>query len=1122
MRNTPSDRSRERSPERTDEHPGTDPVTVSVVIKAYNEEPNIARAIDSAWNALGRLAQVGGLSNGEVILADGGSSDRTVAIAIEHGARVAQLAGGVPRSCGIGPQLGYQYARGDFICLIDGDMALDPDFLPAALRLLQDHPQIAGIGGRVRDVHVVNLEFKRRHLRGAPDLAPGPVDRLNGGGLYRHRAIEDVGYFSDRNLHGYEEYDLAARLRAAGWSLHRLPIPAVDHYGHAIGGYRLLWRRIKTRYVDGIGEMLRAAIGQPHRRLVFADLPEIRLWLGVYLGWLTATAIVIFAPGLTKLALLAGLAGLPILALGWRYRSPALGCYAFVSWSAHAFGMARGFLAPRVPPDSWIESTISGPGGTEVPHAASLSLPPERSRIPAMATSLLAFCIGVAATIGLVNGFASSAGTDDAKWVAVRDRNLAIPEGSPLDFSNLSPQEPAGSRGRVIASLGGSLAFTNEPSRRVPFLCASLAWSPASGSFPDKATADRYAQQLRAHGYNIARFHFADATLMAGRARDFDVDPEQLDRLRYLLAALKRAGIYWMIDGMTSQAGGLGGVEDRWGDSRDLKLAIHVDDGARAHWKRLVETVFGSINPYTGLVPLKDPALALVVLVNENGVEFASILAEKSSGLAYSELLRPGFNAWLAKTYGTTAALRAAWRDLGSGETLEAKTVQLPALRAERGARMRDLQRYFLSLETATFGWMRDEIRALGYPGLVSAYNNWSTTQTDLGRAILPVVTVNAYHDEVPSLDPGTTITQTSSLDDGAEYLRRMIGRRWIDRPFVVTEYDQLFWNRFRHEAGLLVPAYAALQGWDAICRHAAGPIELSFDQTAPHKRAMLPYGISLDPVARAGETLAALLFRRGDVAQAPSLVALPFGTQGDLIDDGQGRLPDSITKIGLLTRFGLSARQGPANPSETTLLPPRAHLTEPDFAKRLASLRQIGIVAPDNPSDEGTGRYRSLDGQIDLDVRDRLLQVVTPHTVAASYVSIKRALRLGPLTIESASGPALLAASALDGQALGSTRRVLLIFATDATNTAMSFSGADHRTVRDFGRLPVLIERQTARLLFAADAPQNWTARSLRLDGSPGEAMAITPREGALALELDNAAPAHGPTTFFLLERVS
>lgn len=83
-------------------------------------------------------------------------------------------------------------------------------------------------------------------------------------------------------------------------------------------------------------------------------------------------------------------------------------------------------------------------------------------------------------------------------------------------------------------------------------LCASLAWSPASGGFPDHVTADRYARQLAMHGYNLARLHFVDASLMFGRDRDFDYDPETLDRIQYLLAALKRNGIYWMVDGLVA------------------------------------------------------------------------------------------------------------------------------------------------------------------------------------------------------------------------------------------------------------------------------------------------------------------------------------------------------------------------------------------------------------------------------------------------------------------------------------------------------------------------------------------------------------------------------------------
>ena len=54
---------------------------VSVIIPALNEEHRIASAIDSSFAA----------GAAEVIVADGGSSDATIAIAREHGARSVQL-----------------------------------------------------------------------------------------------------------------------------------------------------------------------------------------------------------------------------------------------------------------------------------------------------------------------------------------------------------------------------------------------------------------------------------------------------------------------------------------------------------------------------------------------------------------------------------------------------------------------------------------------------------------------------------------------------------------------------------------------------------------------------------------------------------------------------------------------------------------------------------------------------------------------------------------------------------------------------------------------------------------------------------------------------------------------
>ncbi|CAA9346138.1 MAG: GH148, partial [uncultured Microvirga sp.] len=525
---------------------------------------------------------------------------------------------------------------------------------------------------------------------------------------------------------------------------------------------------------------------------------------------------------------------------------------------------------------------------------------------------------------GVIGGLAAVPAPLAAEWLTVPDESLVVARGSALDFSGLSAPGPAGVAGRVIVGASGALSFAQAPDRRARLNCASIAWSPATGGFPDHRTADLYAEQLRIHGYNLVRFHYVEATLMTDRKGDFDFDPEALDRFRYFLAALKRQGIYWVFDVLTSPNGARGDVfPHRWVEKHDLKLEVYVDDGARRHWRRLAETLLGAVNPHTGIRPLDDPALALVVLANENGLEFLSLLQSRKTGQAYPDKLRPAFNAWLRKTYPNEGALKAAWGGLETGESLGAGTVHFPRDRFDPGPRMRDKQRFFLDLEAETFGWMERELRSLGYRGLVTSYNNWGSTAADLTRGQLSVVARHGYFDEVLGYEPGESITQRSSLDDEAGYVRSLAAARWLGRPFVVTEYGHPFWNRFRREAGLVLPAYAALQGWDFVCRHAEGAIDLSTRQSAPRKRQLTPYGIGLDPVARAGETLAALLFHRGDVAPARGVAAIPLGGERDLVDQGQGDWPADLTTVGLMTKLGLVAP-----PAEASTGSPRLVLT--------------------------------------------------------------------------------------------------------------------------------------------------------------------------------------------------
>ncbi len=338
-------------------------MTVSVIIKTLNEEKRIARTIETALSA---ISSVGG----EVIVADSGSSDRTVAIAAAHPVRIVQIMPPAEPSCGIGPQLGYQYARGEYICLIDGDMELDENFIPEALDYLARNPKVAGVTGHVEEKMLDSLEYTRRVTRDAPEARIGTIDRMNGGGLYRRSAIETVGYFTDRNLHCHEEFDLGVRLRNAGWILHRLDRRFVSHYGHAINSYRLLVRRWRTRYLFGIGELMRASIGKPHWRTVIADLPELKLWALVGCWMLASLALLVLLPAkLLAASIVLAIAAGVVAAMSVRKGSLAMGLYTVTAWLFHTTALPFGYFRPRRDPRLWVESRELG--GQDAEHASA-------------------------------------------------------------------------------------------------------------------------------------------------------------------------------------------------------------------------------------------------------------------------------------------------------------------------------------------------------------------------------------------------------------------------------------------------------------------------------------------------------------------------------------------------------------------------------------------------------------------------------------------------------------------------------------------------------------------------------------------------------------------------------
>lgn len=317
---------------------------LSIGIKALNEELHIE-------DCLSRAVAVAAPFDGEILLADSGSTDRTLEIARRFPVRIVQFENLGERSCGAGAQLAFQQASGKYFYMLDGDMVLEPHFIARAIAYLEENPHIAGVGGIVNEQNAANEEFqiRRNSVKLSTNWLPGIVDRLDCGGLYRTDAIRDVGYFADRNLHAFEEFELAARLRSRGWSLARIPHLAVDHYGHMTGGYRLLGRRMRSGYSGAPGEVLRGALFKPHMLYVLKDLNHIRFGFIVILFWWVPLVAGLFIEphGLLTVVMLA-------LALGFlslRRRSLRLGLYSLVAWNVSALGLIMGALRKRKTPD---------------------------------------------------------------------------------------------------------------------------------------------------------------------------------------------------------------------------------------------------------------------------------------------------------------------------------------------------------------------------------------------------------------------------------------------------------------------------------------------------------------------------------------------------------------------------------------------------------------------------------------------------------------------------------------------------------------------------------------------------------------------------------------------------
>lgn len=669
---------------------------------------------------------------------------------------------------------------------------------------------------------------------------------------------------------------------------------------------------------------------------------------------------------------------------------------------------------------------------------------------------------------------------EDARWrpTAV---GWEVEPGSALDLSafNAGPVP-----GRLL-SRGAHFVLESAPAKPVRLLGANLCFS---ANFPEHAIADRMAKGFRQLGYNSIRVHHFDGGLVKKGGDGTELDPEQLDRLEYLVAACKREGLWLTTDLYVSRTIPKGAIPELPDKEvrQEFKALIPLLPSAMDNWKRFATNLLTHRNPYTGLTWAEDPALATLSLVNEDNLP-----------------------SWMNNDPDIKALFDARFEGFIASQP-----------EAERSGPARDQARWqwLWRMQAAAYVTMREHVVALGVTAPTTGANMQNDLWTTALRDGFDFVDNHAYHDHPRFPQQKWRLPygfhQRSAVAELLRVPTALAHTRRLDRPFTVSELNYCLPNHHRAEYAAGVPAVAGLQDWAGVWRFAfAGDIkQITGDPPADG------FDLSRDPIAQLGDRAMALLYRRGDVAAAPWAVALGYRAEDAArwreVSPNHAYIALALhSRTGVLPASELAAGRWPADlrcvveldqagaveASGLPVLPCDERLPQ--------TLAASGLIKAED-FDLAKRRVRSADGQVVCDAAAGRLTVVGSRSVAAVLPGGDEApVAVGAVTLVNRDrDPATVVVAALEAGGLDTSKRILVLHLTDAQNGKIRFADRKHTLVEHWGASPMLIRAGAVGVRLPGSGKMKAWALDLR--GVRREAVALIPDGDGQRLEAEVVRP--------------
>lgn len=669
--------------------------------------------------------------------------------------------------------------------------------------------------------------------------------------------------------------------------------------------------------------------------------------------------------------------------------------------------------------------------------------------------------------------------TANDEWHAL-DFGLEVEAGSALDFSHLT-EAPAGQYGRVLVK-GDQFVFEKKPGHPVRFFGANLVFG---ATWPEKAEADRLALRLRRLGYNAIRLHHTDRELYPSDSDTIRADV--LDRIHYLVAALKRNGLYLSVDIYSARVFSEKQLPLQKGTTRRIaKELFPVDETAMTLWQQVADEYLLAPNPYTGIPLGLDPALMGICLVNEDHIVVGW---DRDPNVA--NIYRERFDSW--KT--------------GDGSAFYLANKRVTAFR-----------RFLVERQNVGYQAMISYLRQHGVQAPLSGANYGDDVAMSWIRGKLDYTDNHLYWDHRKMIAGNGKLPYSfmggSVLALEAKTPRELFPTRTMGRPFVVTEFNYCYPNDHRAEGGPVMGAYAGLQGWNGLFRFAysSGARDGVF-----RIEQMRDFDVANDPIALLSDRIIALQFLRGDVASAPSSIVFDL-CSADPEESHGGSYPHYFSRLGLVTRIGTTMQ----NPQEDSLLSEIIITRLPATMDDSISLAdRLKKKAPSVVFDPGDGHYTSETGQISLDREHEEFSSITSRSEAFVIGGERKFEGKFAIVENLHSEPATVAILSLDEKILSKSHRLLLLHLTDGKATGARFSNADKRILESWGSLPYLVRGGAVRLQLGLSG-QGWRLYALNLDGTrSGERTLEVTAEGLTTATLNVNADKQ-PTLCYELVRDS